>query len=172
MLQWLQKKKNVRLVFLMASSTALVAEKSQDHQYPRHLALGRGARPSPSGVAIGVVVASFYGEISISYPILCWVRVNPLFAAKVRTVAVLICSCRVAWELLIVCMLSVWMKPPAYMSSTEGPKHLLCRDFKRRSIISRKRTRERTDPWRTSRSRVNGEDSSPSTLTMLFGDVY
>ena len=58
------KMKNARLAFFVALSTALVAERSQDNQYPGHLALGRGVRPSPSRVAMGAAVAYFDGEIS------------------------------------------------------------------------------------------------------------
>ena len=73
-------------------------------------------------------MAGLEGEISITSHFVGF-RVSPLFAAKVRTV--LICSCRVARELLIVRMSSAWMKPPAYMSPTDRPRPLFCKDFKR-----------------------------------------
>ena len=84
----------------------------------------------------------------------------------------LICSCRVVQELLIVRISSAWMKPPAYVSPTNRPRPLLCRDCKRGSLISRKSTGERTEPGRTPHCNVNGEESTPFTLTMLFGDVF
>ena len=114
-------------------------------------------------------MADLEGEISITSHFVGF-RVSPLFAAKVHTV--LICSCRVARELLIVCMSSAWMKPPAYMSPTDGPRPLFCKDFKRGSIISRKRTGERTDPWRTPCSRVSGEDSRSFTLSPCSLEMY
>ena len=140
------KAKNSHLAFLMALSTALVVESSQDHQYPRHLTLGQSVRPSPSRVALGAFVAGFDEEISNTSHSVGF-RFSPLFAAKVNTL--LICSYRVARELLIVCNLSAWMKLSACMSPTEGPKHPLCRDLMRGPIISRKKTRDRTDLWKT-----------------------
>ena len=76
-------------------------------------------------IAIGAVVVGLEGEISITSHFVGF-RVSPLFAAKVHTV--LIRSCRVARELLIVRMSSAWMKPPAYMSPTDGPRPLFCKE--------------------------------------------
>ena len=101
-----------------------------------------GTRPLPSSVAIGAVVAGLEGEISMTSHFVGF-RVSPLFAAKVHRG--LIYSCRVVRELLIVRISSAWMKPPAYVSPTNGPRPLLCMDFKIGSIISRKNTGERED---------------------------
>ena len=94
-------------------------------------------------------------------------RLSPLSIAKVCTVS--ICSCKVARE---VPMSLAWINAPVYVPPIDGLNPLVCRDFRRGSIISRKRTGERTEPWRTPRSSVNMEDKEPSTLAMLLGDVY
>ena len=97
-------------------------------------------------------------------------RLSPLSTANLHTV--LICSCKVARELLMVRISSAWMKAPAYVPPTDGPNPLLCRDFRRGSMISKKRAGERTEPWRTPRSRLNTDDKEPFTLTIHFGDIY
>ena len=96
-------------------------------------------------------------------------RLSPLSTANLHTVS--ICSCKVARELLMVRISSAWMKTPAYVPPTDGPNPLLCRDFRRGSMISKKRAGERTEPWRTPRSRLNADDKEPFTLTIHFGDI-
>ena len=66
---------------------------------------------------MGIYVAGLEEEFSTTSHFVGF-RVSPLFAAKMHTV--LICSCRVARELLIVRMSSAWMKLPAYVPSTDG----------------------------------------------------
>ena len=67
---------------------------------------------------------------------------------------------------------SAWMKAPAYVPPTDRPNPFLCRDFRKGSMISKKRAGERTEPWRTPRSRLNADDKEPFTLTIHFGDIY
>ena len=98
-----QRQKKTRLTFLMASYTALEAERSQDHQYSRHLALRRDVRAFLSRTAIGADEDGLDGDMStISHFV--GFRVRPLSAAKACTVS--ICSCKVARELLMVRMSS------------------------------------------------------------------
>ena len=93
-------------------------------------------------------------------------RLSPLSTANLHTVS--ICSCKVARELLMVRISSAWMKALAYVPPTDGPNPLLCRDFRRGSMISKKRAGERTEPWRTPRSRltlmIRSRSPSPYTL--------
>ena len=95
--------KKALLAFLMASSTALLADMSQDHQYHRHLAVGCGVRALSQRMAIGVSSDGFVGDTSTASHLVRF-RVSPFSCANLLTV--LICACKVAWELLIVCMSS------------------------------------------------------------------
>ena len=83
--------------FLMASSTARLADRSQDHQYHRHLAVGCGVRALSHGSD------GFVGDTSTASHLVGF-RVSPFSSTNLLTV--LICGCKVAWELLIVCMSS------------------------------------------------------------------
>ena len=118
---------------------------------------------------MGVDSSGLVGDTS-SASHLVGFRVSPFSSAKLLTLS--ICSCNVARELLIVCMSSAWMNAPAKVSPTNGPSPLLCRDFKRGFMISKKRTGDRTEPWRTPRSRVSNEDREPLTFTLPFGKEY
>ena len=95
--------KNTLLAFLVASSTAHLADRSQDHQYPRHLAVGCGVRALSPRMAIDVSSDGFVGDTSTASHLVGF-RVSPFSSANLLTV--LICACKVAWELLIVFMSS------------------------------------------------------------------
>ena len=81
--------------------------------------------------------------------------IRALSAAKVSTV--LICSCRVAREVVTVRMSSAWENAPAYVSRIDGPRPLLSRHLRsgsmtvtlaahaRRGLIS---TGQFCAPWR------------------------
>ena len=58
--------KKALLAFLMASSTARLANRRQDYQYPCHLAVRCGVRALSPMMAIGVSSDGFVGDTSIA----------------------------------------------------------------------------------------------------------
>ena len=72
------------LLFLMASSTALEAERSQDHQYPRHFALRCGVRALPPRIAMGADSSGLDGDTSTTSHFVGF-RLSPLSTAKICT---------------------------------------------------------------------------------------
>ena len=107
------KAKKALLAFLIATSMAFEAERSQDHQYPRHLAWCCMVRASFPRVTAGVEGEGLDDDTSRTSHLVGF-SIRALSAAKVSTV--LICSCRVAREVVTVRMSSAWANAPAYVS--------------------------------------------------------
>ena len=116
------KAKKALLAFLIATSMAFEAERSQDHQYPRHLAWCCMVRASFPRMTAGVEGEGLDDDTSRTSHLVGF-SIRALSAAKVSTV--LICSCRVAREVVTVRMSSAWANAPAYVSEIDGPRPLL-----------------------------------------------
>ena len=98
----LQRQRRPFLLFI-ASSMALVAERSQDHQYPRHLAWCCATKARFPKMPMGDVDTGFdVDTVRISH--LAGFSTSALSSAKVCTT--LICCCRVTRELVTVRMSS------------------------------------------------------------------
>ena len=121
------KVKKALLAFLIATSMAFEAERSQDHQYPRHLAQCCMVRASFPRMTAGVEGEGLDDDTSRTSHLVGF-SIRALSAAKVSTVW--ICSCRVAREVVIVLMSSAWANAPAYVSGIDGPRPLLSRHLR------------------------------------------
>ena len=79
--------------------------------------------------------------ITLAEPHTCSIRA--LSAAKLSTA--LICSCKVAREVVTVRMSSVWANAPAYVPDIDGPRPLLAKYLRSGSIIRKNKTGDSTD---------------------------